>query len=67
LGVDKDARIYFYDQSSFNQYKLVDDGILAPPGVVIYENERSSFGITSIIDETRGERVGYRTYTLVMP
>ncbi|MCL2681833.1 MAG: transposase [Streptococcaceae bacterium] len=39
---DCGARIYFYDQSNMNQYKVMDDKVLAPPGMVIYEKYRET-------------------------
>lgn len=36
-----DHRFFYYDQSPMNQYRLTDDMVLAPPGMIVYETGRN--------------------------
>ena len=51
-----DERLYFYDQSSVNQYRLQDDKAIIEPGIIVYEIERpaqlsSSVTFHCIVDQ----------------
>jgi len=40
--------LYFYDQSTMNQYKLQDDKVVIAPGLIVYEKERPTQHSVSI-------------------